>query len=119
MKKRVIVFVQLIPVILSLLVLGAHFLRSGAMFLMLLSVILIFCLFIREPLLARIIQLVLFLATIEWLRFAFVFASDRAEAGQPWTRLVIISGSVALVSFASMFVFRTKSLKEMYRLDKD
>jgi hypothetical protein len=115
-NKRLVIFVQLIPVVLSLLVLGAHCLRSGSLLLMVLSLILVLCLFIREPIMARTIQLVLFLSTVEWLRFAFVFASARAAAGQPWTRLVLISGGVALVAFASIFVFKTKALKELYHL---
>ncbi len=118
MKKRILIFIQLMPVIVSLLVTGVHFLRSGNIFLMILSFIFTLCLFIREPLLARVIQFALFLATIEWLYSAFIFASARADADQPWARLVVIMGTVALISFSSIFVFYTKSLREMYHLKK-
>ena len=119
MKKRLIVIGQLVPVVISLLVLAAHCARSGSIIFMFLSIALAFGLFIREPFLARTVQLVLLLSTIEWLRFAYVFASARVEAGQPWTRLVLISGGIALLTFASIFMFYTKTLKEMYHLDEN
>lgn len=119
MKKRLVVFVQLLPAIVSLLVLGAHFLRSGSIILFFLTVALTFGLFIREPFMARVTQVALILATIEWGRYAIVFVSARMEAGQPWQRLAIIIGVVGLVSFASIFVFRTQAIKSMYHLDTD
>ncbi len=119
MKKRLVVFCQLLPVIISLLVLGAHFVRSGNILLMLVSIALIFSLFVREPFMARTMQIVLLGAAAEWIRFAFVLVSARMEDGQPWTRLAIVIGGVVLLAVASIFVFYTKSLKEMYHLAED
>lgn len=36
--------------------------------------------------------------------------------GLSWTKLAWILGAVAFISFASMFVFYSKTLKDRYRL---
>jgi len=119
MKKRLIIFAQLLPVILSLLVVGAHFLRSGWFPLTFLCLVLICSLIVREPFIPRIIQFALFLSSMEWLRSTFVLTSDRINAGQSWTKLAVILGCVAFVAFCSIFVFFTQSLKELYHLDEN
>ena len=118
MKKHIVPFFQLIPVIISMLLIGAHFLRSENLVFTAVSLILLFGLFIRHPLPARILQLALFLSTVEWVRTAFILTSVRLDAGLAWTRLAFILGAVACFSFASIFVFFSKTLKERYSLRK-
>ena len=119
MKKRLVVFCYLIPVLLSLLLIGAHFLRFGNVLVPILSLLLIVALCIREPLVARAVQLALLLATAEWVRVAFDLVAARLEAGLPWTRLALILGAVAALAIASIALFLTKTLKEMYHLTCD
>jgi len=117
MKKHLVVFFQLVPVILSILFIGAHFLRAGNSVLVAISLVLLCCLFIRHPLTVRLMQLALFLSTIEWVHIGLILTSARSDAGLPWGRLAIILGVVALLSFASIFVFYTKALKNRYNLE--
>lgn len=117
MKKRLIIFVQLTPVVLSLLLIGAHFFRAGYGWLVFLSLILAGSLIVREPFIARIVQIGLLLSSFEWVRLAYVFSTARMEIGQPWMRLAIIIGAVAFVAFISIFLFSTRSLKDLYHLD--
>ena len=116
MNKHILIFCQLIPVIISMLLIGAHFLRSGNLLFVAVSLLLIFGLFIRHPLSARIMQSALFLSTAEWVRTVFVLISIRSNVGLSWTRLALILGAVAFISFASMFVFYSKTLRNRYRL---
>ena len=118
MKKHLVVFFQLVPVILSSLFIGAHFLRAGNLVLVAISVVLPCCLFIRHPLTARLMQLALLLSTIEWVHVGLILTSSRSDAGLPWGRLAIILGAVALLSFASIFVFYAKALKDRYNLER-
>lgn len=116
MRKNLGTFLWLLPVIVSMLLIGAHFLRSGSLVLVAVSLMLLLVLLIRHPLAARLLQLALLLATVEWVRTAFVFIMARAAAGLPWVRLAWILGAVAGVSAAAIFVFCSKTLKERYRL---
>lgn len=63
MKKRFVVFCYLAPVMLSLLMIGAHFLRTGNFIVPIMSLLLIMSLGVREPLVARTVQFALVLAT--------------------------------------------------------
>jgi hypothetical protein len=116
MNKHIAAICQLIPVIISMLLIGAHFLRSGNLIFVAGCLFVLIGLLVRHPLSARIMQSALFLSTAEWVRTVFVLISIRSNAGLSWTRLALILGGVALISFASIFVFFTKALKERYHL---
>lgn len=119
MKKRFVVFVHLIPAILSLLLIGAHFLREGNVIFPLLSLLMIMALCVREPLVARTAQLALLLATAKWFLVTFTFVTERMAAGTPWIRLVCILGAVAALALVALALFWSKALKEMYHLAID
>ena len=110
------IFLRLLPVILSLLVLGAHYLRSGPFFLVLLLVGLPFLLFVKKIWVARLMQIVLILGALEGVRTLVDLIAERQLLGEPWTRMAIILGTVAAVSAASAFAFQSKALKERYEL---
>lgn len=105
---------QLLPAGLSALVLGAHFLRAGNLGLLLASLALIALMFVRRPWAARIIQVGLLLGALEWLRALIVLVTLRMQTGEPFTRLAIILGSVAVVSVASTLLFRTRRLRQRF-----
>ncbi len=114
MKKVLLIMFQLMPVVFSALLIGAHFLRSQHYIFVAICLALPFVLIIRHSISVRIVQIGLLIAGIEWVRTIFVLASARADMGLPWTRLVIILGIVASFTFASALVFFTKTLKEIY-----
>ncbi|MBT7190201.1 MAG: hypothetical protein HN560_11180 [Anaerolineae bacterium] len=109
-------FLRLLPVILSILVIGAHYLRSGPMALVLLAVFLPFLLFVKKAWVPRLMQLVLILGALEWVRTLLELVAERQALGEPWTRLAIILGVVALFTGGSALVFRSAALKERYEL---
>jgi len=116
MKKTAITFELLLPAIISLLVLAAHFLRYGDILVIGAIIVLLLLLLIKHKISARIVQLGLLLATVEWIGTAHMLISYRIDYGYPWTRLAIIMGFVILFTFASIFIFKTKTLRERYAL---
>lgn len=107
-------FLKLMPVLLSLLLLAAHFFRAGQMVLVVVSLALIFILVLRQTWVPRLMQVVLLLGALEWLRTLFFMVQMRMEFGMPYTRLSIILGVVALFTALSGLVFRSEALQSWY-----
>ena len=108
---------RLIPVILSFLLLGAHFYRAGSPVLTGRCVLVPLLLFVRKPWVPRLFQGLLLLGAFEWLRALYYFAAMRIAWDQPWTRLAVILGAVALFTLLSGTVFELKKLRRLYRRD--
>ena len=108
------IVLQLIPVVLSLLILGAHFLRAGNLVLVALVLALLGLLSVRRRWAARVIQAALMLGAVEWVRTAVELAAWRSQAGQPALRLVVILGTVALLTALSGLVFRLARVRSWY-----
>ncbi len=108
---------QLLPVVVSLLLLGAHFLRSGNLVLVALALVLVGLLGVRRRWAARLVQVALVLGALEWARTLVVLVAWRSEAGRPVARLAVILGSVTLLTVLSALVFRTERLRRVYKLD--
>ena len=105
---------RLIPVILSFLLLSAHFYRSGQVVLAAICFALMFLLFIRKSWIPRLFQWLLILGSLEWLRSLYYFAAMRIAWDQPWTRLAIILSAVALFTALSGLVFKSKAVRARY-----
>jgi len=112
--KKVLVY---LPVVLSLVILGAHFMRYGNSIGVVGALALITLLIVRQPWVARLMQVVLILGAFEWIRTLYELAQVRAALGQPFTRMMIILGIVAAVTFCSALLFQSPVLKKIYRLD--
>lgn len=108
---------RLIPIILSFLLLAAHFYRAGYPLVSGLCLGVLLLLFLRKAWVPRLFQGLLILGGLEWLRSLYFFAAMRIAWEQPWTRLAIILGAVALFTALSGLVFRGKSLRSFYRRD--
>jgi hypothetical protein len=108
----------LIPVVLSLLLLGAHFLRGPNLALLAAVILLLVLLFVRRRWVARLVQVALLLGALEWLRTLVRLTSDRLQAGEPVVRLVLILGTVACLTAFSTLAFETRRLRHRYGLDR-
>ena len=106
-----------IPVVLSLVILGAHFMRYGNSAGVFVFSGLIALLFVRRAWVARLMQVVLVLGALEWVRTLYELVQVRAALGQPFIRMTLILGVVAAVSFCSALLFQLPALKKIYRLD--
>lgn len=111
---------RLLPVVLSAVLLAAHFSRAGAPVGVALSLGGPLLLLVRRPWAARTVQAALLAGALEWIRTAAVLATGRVEAGQPWLRLVAILGAVAAFTGAAALVFRSPGLRRIWwRADGD
>ncbi|MCX5865105.1 MAG: hypothetical protein NTW42_08570 [Deltaproteobacteria bacterium] len=109
---------RLLPVIFSMLLLGAHFYRAGHLLLAGGALLALGLLCIRRPLVSRLMQGLLVAGALEWLVTAIRLVTDRQAQGLPWLRLAMILGLVALCTLLSALVFRTHALKKHFNLDK-
>jgi hypothetical protein len=91
----------LIPIVLSTLTLGAHLLRGGHLALAVVAVALPLLLVPRSLVALRLLQGVLFLAALEWLRALVEILELRRSMGQPWHRMAAILAAVAVVTASS------------------
>jgi len=105
---------RLLPAILSCLLLGAHFYRAGLPLLMVFCAAAPLLLLLRRPWVPRLFQALLALGALEWLRTLYLFAAEREAFGQPWTRLAVILGAVALFTALSALVFRLPKVAARY-----
>ena len=107
---------RLLPVALVLAILAAHFYRAAEWAGFGIAVALLPLLFVRAPWAARVLQAALALGALEWLRTAAALIAVRQSMGQPYTRLAIILGAVALATALCALLFRWKPLRERFRL---
>ena len=117
--KKIACFV---PVVLSLLLLGAHFLRYGNYPVVLAAILLLGLLFVRRPWVAKLMQVALVLGAVEWFRTLHGLVQIRTAHDQPFGRMALILGVVAMVTLCSALLFRLAPLKDVYQgrnLDSD
>ena len=99
---------------LALLLLGAHFFRAALVPLTVVCLGLVALLFVRARWAWLTLQVALAIGTLEWLRTAWEFASMRAAMGQTYTRLLVILGSVALVTALAALALRTRTARDHF-----
>ena len=108
-------FVRLIPVFLSLLLLGAHFLfHTGQIAVAIIPLLFLVPLMFRKTWVPWLTQLVLLLGAIEWVRTLYIGVNQKMAAGADWQRYALILGAVALFTALSSLVFRSKGLRKRY-----
>jgi len=112
-------FLRLLPVLISFLLIAAHFYRAGQ----LLIVVFLLCapllLLVRKTWVPVFMQLVLLLAAAEWLRTLVHIAQLRMQIGETWVRMAAILGAVALFTAASGLVFRSRALRRWFKPAND
>ena len=107
-----------VPVVLSLVILGAHFMRYGNSIAVVGSLALIALLVVHRPWVARLMQVVLILGALEWAHTIYELVQVRAAQGQPYARMIVILGVVAAVTCLSALLFQLPVMKKAYRLDR-
>lgn len=105
----------LLPVVLSTLLLAAHFLRAGALAAVVLLIVLIPLLGLRRWWVPRLFQLILGLGALEWLRTLLVFRELRIVRGEPHARMTAILAAVALFTVVSAALFELPAVRRWYR----
>jgi hypothetical protein len=106
--------VRLLPVLLSAVLMAAHFSRHDLPVLIVVSLAFPLVLLLRRPWVPRVVQAALLLAALEWVRTGIVLGRMRLEAGEPWVRMAAILAAVAVVTAASALVFRNPVVRARY-----
>ena len=104
----------LIPTLLSFLLLGAHFLRGDHMILMLLACVAPSLLLLRRTWATRLLQILLVIGALEWVRTTLQIQAIRIDQGRDWHRMAGILYSVAWFTFTSSLVFFLPPLRRHY-----
>ncbi|MCK5786661.1 MAG: hypothetical protein KAH54_08905 [Candidatus Sabulitectum sp.] len=113
-------FIRMFSIVLSAFLLGAHFRWHGMDILSIPAVLFPVLLFVRRAWAARTVQIILFLGGLEWVRTTIEIASRRMDAGEPWVRMAVILGAVAVFTAVSALPFsRNRSLRVKYGLEKN
>ena len=107
---------RLSPVFFSFLILSAHFSRAGLSLFSLIFLLIPFLLFIKQAWIVRLIQIILVIGSIEWIRTLLMHVNERQSNGEPYIRLVVIIGIIALFTGLSALSFRNQALKKRYNL---
>ncbi len=106
------IWLILTPAVLSLLVLGAHYLREGQLVMCGLFVVnALTLLFVRNRWYPRLTQLVLGLGLIVWALALRDFMHERQASGEPVTRLVVIMGAVMAVDVLAIVLLGTARVR--------
>ena len=103
----------LIPLV-ALGLLGAHFMRAGAWPLVLACALLVLLMAWPRRWAARTVQVALVLGAFEWLWTLALLAQQRIAFGQPWLRMGLILGGVALFTAAAALVFQRRALRSRF-----
>ena len=118
MIKKIKTFTLLLPIILSFLMISAHFYRAGNTVIAVTSLFIPFLLLIKKHYTAKIIQLMLLISSMEWLRTIYQITSIRIKFQMPWLRFTFIMSFVFLLTFLSVFIFKLKPIKKIYFKEK-
>jgi len=107
-------FLTLLPAILSVLLLAAHFLRAGQPALMIVCLALPLLFLVRRPWVPVVVQLALLAGALEWIRTLMLFAAERRALEQPATRLALILGGVAVFTVIAGLLMRAPAVRRRY-----
>lgn len=111
-------FLRLLPVLISLLLVAAHFFRAGQTAIVAVLLCMPLLLLVRKTWVPWVFQVVLVLAAVEWLLTLIDIARLRMQTGDSWLRMAVILGVVALFTALSGLVFRSKALRAWFTPSK-
>jgi len=107
------VILCLLPIIVSSLLIAAHFYRMGSTILLLIALLLPLLLLVRQKWALNSVRIYLFIAAAEWIRALFAFIDIYEKNGLSWTRLSVILTGVALFTFCSALLLFCRPLKNI------
>ncbi len=108
------IILNILPIIVSTLLIAAHFYRAGSLLLTIVCLLFPLLLMSGNRWTPRLITVFLLISAAEWLRTMLIFIGQYQEAGMAWTRLAIILTGVSLFTALSSLAFRTNRMKRRY-----
>jgi hypothetical protein len=107
-------FLLVLPTIIAFLTLGGHFLRYGLYPATILLVGLLPLLVIDRRWVARLMQIVLIIATIEWLGVLSDVTREKTMEGRSPVKSLFIHGGTAVFTLAAAGLYQTPRLRKRY-----
>lgn len=104
-----------IPIILSAVLLAAHFLRSDSLLLVILCLLAPFLLLIRKRWSLLTLQLLTIPAAVIWLVTLSGIIQHRIFEQRSWTASAIILGGVALFTLYAGWLLNSPQVKDRFR----
>jgi hypothetical protein len=105
---------RLIPLILSAVLLAAHFLRSFDLIPMLFCLAAPFLLLIKKRWVLRILQALTVVSALIWLYALYGIVQERIFEGRSWVASAIILGIVAALSLFSGWFLNSPKIRDNY-----
>ena len=102
-------------VIITFLLLSAHFLRDDQIFYTIIFLLLPFLLLVKKRSSIIIVQIFSFIGVIVWLQTALKLIQERIMMDVSWTRMMIILSVVIILTGLSGFLLNSTVIKEKYR----
>ncbi|MFH1845693.1 MAG: 4Fe-4S ferredoxin, partial [bacterium] len=102
------------PLILAALLAAAHFSRAGNPGLVLACLTAPGVLLLGRSWVPVVFRLLLLVGSGVWVHTGWVLVRERQAAAEPWGRLALILGGVALFTLLAGLVFRHRRLRERY-----
>ena len=104
----------LISTLLSCLVLAAHLFRGGHVYLMLAVCAMPLLLLLRQGWSTRMVQAILLIGALEWIRTLLQIRAIRIDEGREWHRMAYILGGVALFTLLSALAFSLSAARRAF-----
>ncbi len=112
-------FIKLLPVILSCLIVAAHYSRGGNPHMTYAMLLFPLILLIRKKWVTYVSTIFLVFIGFVWFETTYKFVQIRQSMGMPYLRLMAILGTVGVVAIISSLVFKGKALRKRYENKKD
>lgn len=108
-----------IPVILSSLIISAHFYRNAFVIVSIICLLSPLLLLFRKRWIPKLMTFLLILFTLEWVRTMLSYIDEYKLQERSYSKLVVILLLVILFTLLSSIVFKTKSMKKRYEKDDE
>lgn len=109
------IILRIFPVILSIILMAAHFSRADQTIPAIISLIFPLFLLIKKRIIIRLFQVVLILGGAEWVRSMFSYIEVRKSVGDDYMRLAVILSAVAIFTAASGLFLQNKKILDIYK----
>lgn len=103
-----------IPAGFALLLLGAHFFRSGSVILAAICGLLPLLLLVRRRIALRVVQCALAAGVPVWAHTAFVLTKMRMQLGANWLRMLLILSAVCLLTALCVWLLNSQAVKRHF-----
>ncbi len=108
---------RILPLILSFIFLGAHYFRAGNT----MSTVFVLCipllLLIKKSWSLFLVQFLTYVGAILWVNIAVIFIRQRWIIDEPWLRMSMILGVVALFTLWAGLLLNSKKIYSRYEPD--